>query len=154
MIIEITKLSPDGTPYEGEDPGRILNLDTDRFAHAAGPVKYSLEARLVSGELLVSGRLWASVSVRCSRCGGFFSTTLEVSSFLRAYELSGSEEIMDITDDIREDILLELPSYPACSWTEDKGVCPYSGVNLGDLRPTDQPAADIRWEMLDKFDSP
>ena len=45
--------------------------------------------------------------------------------------------------------MLELPSYPKCSWLGD-GVCPFSGVNVSKLKLPDVPVADDnRWAALD-----
>lgn len=148
MKIDIPKISPDGSTYEGEDPPEVLDLEQDKFARAAGPVRYSLFAQKVAHELIVTGRIWAPVKLLCGRCGDFFSTTLEVSSFLRAYEFSDGQEELDLTPDIREDVLLELPAYPRCSW-QGEGVCPFSGVNVSKLKLPDVPQADDRWAALD-----
>ena len=153
MIIEVARISEDGSTYEGEEPGAILELEKDKFAHADGPVRYRIEARIVSREVVVRGRLSADVSLLCGRCGGFFSTTIEVSSFLRAFSISEGTETLDLTADFREDILLELPSYPACSWGGESGVCPHSGVNLDDRKGQEQPGGDNRWDALDQLSS-
>jgi uncharacterized metal-binding protein YceD (DUF177 family) len=151
MIIHIHKVSPDGSRYEDEEPGSILELEHDRFVRSDGPVGYALSAHLASLQLVVSGRLWAQVGLLCGRCGGFFSTRIEVSSFLRAYSLSEGIETVDVTPDIREDILLALPSFSVCSWKGERGVCPESGVNLDDLMMGDSPSDENRWGALDNL---
>ena len=151
--IEIGKISPDGSRYEGEEPGEILELENDKFAHAGEPVRYDFEARKVGHEVIVTGRVVAPVKLLCGRCGEFFSTSLEVSSFLHAYEFSEGQEDLDLTADIREDVLLELPAYPKCSW-QGEGVCPFSGVNVSNLKPPDAPRADDRWAALDGLKPP
>ena len=109
MIIEIPKISPDGSRYVGEDPGSVLDLEKDKFAHQDGPISYDLFAYVSSHELIVKGTLSAKISLRCGRCAGFFSTTLAVSSFLHAYPISEGVDQVDLTEDIREDILVEIP---------------------------------------------
>jgi len=148
MKIEIPKIAPEGSTYEDEEPGEILELEQDKFAQAAGPVKYALFAQRLGHEVIVKGTIHAPVKLLCGRCGGFFSTILEVSSFLRGYEISDGQEEIDLTPDIREDILLELPAYPRCSW-QGEGVCPFSGVNVSDLKLPEAPAVDDRWDALD-----
>lgn len=148
MKIEISKISEDGSFYEGEEPAEILELEQDKYARAAGPIRYALEARRVGHEVVVTGRLEVPVNLLCGRCAEFYSTTLEVSSFLRAHEFSDGQEELDLTEDIREDVLLELPSYPRCSWMGE-GVCPLSGVNVSVLKLSEKPATDNRWAALD-----
>ncbi|HMP89916.1 MAG TPA: DUF177 domain-containing protein [Kiritimatiellia bacterium] len=151
MIIEIAKLSPDGSSYIGELPGEILDLDQDKFAHADGPVHCDLFAYLVSHELIVKGTIKAPIKLLCGRCAGFFSTFLVVSSFLRAYPITEGVDKVDLSEDIREDVLLEIPNYPACSW-EGSGVCPHSGVNLDEMKIEEMPPENSPWSILDNFD--
>lgn len=150
MILDLMKLSPEGETFTGEDPASVLELGEDRFVHPDSPVRYDLFVQKVGHELIVRGALNATVRVLCGRCGGFFSTTLAVSSFLRAYPIREGLETLDITGDLREDLLVELPSFPTCSWTGG-GVCPYSGVNLDELKAPDAPPDEDRWAALDRW---
>ena len=84
LVISVQKVSPDGSRYEGEEEGVMLDLEGDKFARPDGPVRYDLFVQLTSAELIVSGKLQAQMTLLCGRCGGFFSTTLGVSAFLRA----------------------------------------------------------------------
>jgi len=151
MIIEIAKLSPEGSQLNGEIPGSILELEEDKYAHSDGPIEYDFFAYVVSHELIVKGTLKAPVSMLCGRCAEFFSTFLTVSSFLRAYPISDGVEKVDLSSDIREDIILEIPSYPACPW-EGKGACPFSGVNLDEMKLNEKLPDTTPWGILDKFD--
>jgi uncharacterized metal-binding protein YceD (DUF177 family) len=148
MKIQVAKISPEGSRYEGEEPPEILDLESDKFAHADGPVRYEFDALKVGSEIVVRGRVVAPVKLLCGRCGDFFSTTLEVSSFLRGYEFSEGQEELDLTPDIREDVLLELPAFPKCSW-QGEGICPFSGVDVSKLKLPEVPAVDNRWAALD-----
>lgn len=151
MIIEIFKLSPEGSQLVGEDPGEILELENDKFAHAAGPVKYDLFAYMAPHELIVKGTLTAELSMLCGRCAEFFSTFITVSSFLHAYPVAEGVDKVDLTPDIREDILLEIPSYPSCPW-KGGGVCPNSGVNLDEMKLKEALPSDGAWSALDDLD--
>lgn len=150
MIIDIPKISPEGSTFVGEDPGEILALEQDKFAHHDGPVKYDLFAYLSSHELIVKGSLSAKVALRCGKCAGFFSTTLTVSSFLHAYPISERVDQVDLTEDIREDILVEIPTYPSCSWTGE-GVCPFSGENLEEMKQEEMRPVENAWSVLDEL---
>lgn len=127
----------------------MLNLGQDRLVRAASPVRYDLFAERISGEVVVRGTLSLDLQLTCSRCTDLFSTTLEDSSFLRSYEAPEGVESVDLTDDIREDILLDLPAYPVCA-PECKGLCPQCGKNLNTgpclCRP---PQEEGRWKALD-----
>jgi len=150
MKIEVAKVSPAGSVYEGEEAGSALGLEEDPFARAAGPVRYRLEAQVVSGQLVVRGEVRSTVALLCVRCGEFFSTSVKVSSFLRAYPSVKAGDVVDVSSDIREDVLLELPSYAVCSWEGD-GVCPYSGINVREMPWGHGPPGDDRWDALDEW---
>jgi uncharacterized metal-binding protein YceD (DUF177 family) len=60
---------------------------------------------------------------------------------------------VDLSEDIREDLLMEIPNYPACAWA-GSGVCPFSGVNLDDMKVEPMPPGEGPWSALDKLDRP
>jgi len=151
MIIDIPKLSPEGSSFVGETSGAILELEQDKYAHSDGPIQYDLFAYIVSHELIVKGVIKAPIALLCGRCAGFFSTFLVVSSFLRAYPITEGVEKVDLSADIREDVLLEIPNYPSCSW-EGSGVCPHSGVNLDEMKIKEMPPEASSWNILDNLD--
>lgn len=148
MIIDIPKLNPDGEWFEGDEPASVLELDGDPGVRVQGPIHYRFFAQPVSGKLVVKGDLALPMEQACSRCADFFSTTLQDSSFLRAYEISGGVETVDLTPDIREDVLLQLPPFPVCS-PECKGLCPQCGKNLNQGPCSCRPPESNRWGSLD-----
>lgn len=148
MIIEIPKLRPEGEWFEGEEPASILDLSQESSLHLAAPIHYRLFAQAVSGQLVVKGTLRLLLEIQCVRCAEFFWTTIEESSFLRAYEISEATETMDVTPDIREDILLQLPHFPVCS-PDCKGLCPQCGTNWNRGSCSCRPPDDHRWSALD-----
>ncbi len=147
MIIDVPKLRPEGEWFEGEEPASILEV-SDPAIRAKAPIAYRLHAQAVSGQLIVKGAVRVPVELQCGRCTEFYSTTIEESSFLRAYEISGTTETVDVTPDIREDILLQLPHFPLCS-PDCKGLCPQCGINLNEGTCDCRPPADNRWGALD-----
>lgn len=151
MIIEISKVSADGSTYRGEEPNEILQLENDRRVRLESPIYYDFFAQAVSHELVVQGTLRISVALECDRCAEFFSTSLSDSSFLRAYKLSEGMKSVDLTGDIRESILLEIPPVSHCS--EDcKGLCPHCGTNLNKSTCRCRPPASVsQWTDLDKL---
>ena len=149
MIIEIGKLSPDGSTFEGEELKAILELDSAQNAQVLSDIRYRIFAQRIAQELVVQGQVEADFSLECGRCLEFFSTTVQDSSFLRAYEISDNVESVDLTQDIREAILLNLPAYPLCS-VDCLGLCPQCGKNLNEGACTCKPSSgDDRWGSLD-----
>jgi uncharacterized protein len=129
MIIEVSKVSPDGSRYVEDIPVEALALENERQVKVESPVHCDFFAHIASKELIVKGTFSVRMSFQCGRCAEFFSTTLEDSDFLRAYEISEGVESVDLTPDVREDILVDLPAYPLCS-AGCRGLCPQCGTNL------------------------
>jgi uncharacterized protein len=75
---------------------------------------------------------------------------VHVDEFVFHYELHG-EDFVDLTPNMREDIILELPQRALCT-AGCKGLCPYCGkdLNKGSCR-CKPPEPDLRWHALDKL---
>ena len=136
LAVDVTRLDPDGEVLEGE----LFCVDVDEeFVHPFGGVRYRLDVRLFGTELLVRGRLEQDFDLVCSRCGEDFDTTVKVEDFTESYEVGEKIQEVDLTEDIRESIILTLPTYPVCR--ED---CP--GIVQKDEKPVDD-----RWNVLNKL---
>ncbi len=131
MKILVARIPEEGSHYEGSDPGSIMAIEHDPLINAFGDIGYQLYAQRVSGELVVRGTLSAKAEMRCARCSEIFSTTVGVSDFLRAYPAPEGTDTVDITDDLREEILLHVPVFAVCS-DDCKGICPQCGANLNE----------------------
>lgn len=147
FTIEIPKLNPDGEWFEGEVPVATLGVE-DEKVRLEQPIRYRMWAQPVSGRLVVKGEWSIELGLECGRCADFFSTTLGDSSFLRDYEISGGVESVDVTPDIREDVLLALPAYPVCRET-CRGLCPTCGKNLNVDSCSCPPQGGVHWGGLD-----
>lgn len=147
FIIEISKLNPDGEWFEGEEPVASLGLE-DPKVRLEQPIRYRMWAQPVSGRLVVKGEWSVPVDLECGRCADFFSTSLGDSSFLRDYEISGGVETVDVTPDIREDVLLAMPAYPVCR-EACRGLCPQCGTNLNGGSCSCVPPGGMHWGGLD-----
>jgi uncharacterized protein len=131
MIINLDQLPEQGMSFEGAEPPEILSLEKSAEFHPAGPLNYDLYAQLVDGALIVRGSLSAEMKGCCARCTQIFSTTVSDSGFLRDYFDLGEAEEVDVTADLREAILLNLPRFPLCD-EGCKGLCPQCGADLNE----------------------
>ena len=134
LLIPLARLDEKGETIEGE--ADIIDLD-EEFVKPFGGVRYTLHAQLFGTELLVRGRLEQDFDLVCSRCGKDFDTTVKVDDFTVSLEIPQNDQFADLTNDARECIILNLPSYPLCDEN-----CP--GVEQSAERP-----ADDRWNALD-----
>ena len=129
MKIMVARIPEEGSRLEGADPGSVMELGGDPFIQTVGDVRYDLHVQQVSEELVVRGTLLLDLDLKCARCSDFFSTTAADSDFVRAYPASKDTESVDITMDIREDLLLYIPAFPVCG-EGCKGLCAQCGADL------------------------
>lgn len=150
MRIEISKVPEDGGLYEEEVPAAVLELESDPHVRVEGAIACRFTVQKVNQDLVVRGAVRVPLSLECSRCACFFSTTLADLSFLRAYDVPEGAETVDLTQDIREDILLNLPAFPLCS-PECRGLCAHCGRNLNEGPCACKPpeVAPGAWNALD-----
>ena len=136
----------------GEADAAFLDLDAaDTFA-PAGDVSYDLTAQLVSGGVLVSGSCSCLMHTVCGKCLKEFDFLLEAPDLHIFFELEENQEELDTADDIRAELLLELPMNPLCD-PECQGLCPVCGVDRNRQHCTCNTAAAAEkvspWSALD-----
>ncbi len=149
MKINVKRIPPAGERLTGVEAGWIMELDTPdtQFLHE---IAYDLLAQVQGLTLLVTGTLRTTATLRCSRCLKMFEQLLVVREFVVHRQLHG-EDFADLTADIREDILLELPQRALCG-AQCKGLCPDCGQDLNEARCGCRPRADAgRWAVLDQL---
>jgi len=134
LIVDVSRLDPEGEELEGEID--CVDLD-EAFVRPFGGVRYRLTAQVFGTELLVRGSLEQDFDLVCSRCGKDFDDTVKVDDFTVSHEVDEKTPEVDLTEDLRESIILALPTYPVCS-----EACP--GIEQKSEIP-----ADDRWSALD-----
>lgn len=136
LVVDLARLDPEGETLEGEVD--CIDLD-EEFVHPFGGIRYRLDIEVIGTELLVRGHLEQDFELVCSRCGEDFDDTIYVDDFTESYEISEKTGEVDLTDDVRESIILALPSFPVCS-----EACP--GIEQKAEVPDDN-----RWSALDQL---
>jgi uncharacterized protein len=115
-----------------EDEGMPVNVAIDNdvwefppgdFLKGVGGIRINGYASIVSGYLLVMGDFEADFELRCDRCSEPFIHTVKLGDHALQAELENSR-IVDLTDALREDILLALPAYPHCDDASGSPQCP------------------------------
>jgi uncharacterized protein len=150
MIIEVWKLPPEGARFAGEEPPEILDLEGEKGIRADAPVSYDLAVETVSGELIARGQVATRIGFLCSRCGESFAQEIRDPEFQCVREYADKHASVDLTQDIREAIILRFPPYPVCSAT-CRGLCARCGTNLNKKNACHcaRPVTDQRWGALD-----
>ena len=134
LKIDVAWLDPEGEDLEGE----VACVDIDEeFVKPFGGVRYRLHAQVFGAELLVRGHLEQDFDLVCSRCGKDFDDTVSVDDYVFSCPIDEKEPEVDLTEDVRESIILALSTYPVCS----EGC---QGVEQKLEMP-----ADDRWGALD-----
>lgn len=114
----------------GEDPPDIIEIDdSDIEFHL--PIRYNFKVLLTRRTLQVRGRLEVVVCLACSRCLKEFEETIEIDDFNLRKEVDDPRDTIDLTEEVRADIILALPRKPLCK-LECLGMCLSCGQDLNE----------------------
>jgi uncharacterized protein len=151
IIIKVSELLNRSQQYTGQVSGSLLELANDSFTTPSGKISYNFTATKIENEILIRGIITIPFLFRCSRCNEFFNKEIKIADFTRTYHSSSDSELIDLTEDVREDILLALPSYWVCS-NECQGLCVRCGINLNKARcKCGRRKEQNVWNVLDKI---
>lgn len=135
----------------GEEPADLLALTDDPLYTELMPVTCELYVQMVDDALIVRGEVTTRVDAQCVRCSQIFSTTVTDSGFLRDYSEIPGVDFVDITEDLREAIILNLPPFPLCD-DACKGLCPTCGIDMNQATcDCLVDSKDGAWEALDNL---
>lgn len=149
LIVDVARLDKGGERYRGELPKEILEMGDSELVAPAGGVGYDLFVQLLGSELLVRGRLWLRLRCVCVRCAAEFESGAADDEFTASVEIPDGTDFLDLTEEVREAIILTLPGYPVCR--EDcKGLCVTCGADLNKVTCSCGKAGrEGRWSALD-----
>ncbi|MGN0852648.1 MAG: YceD family protein [Kiritimatiellia bacterium] len=150
--IDVARLDADGEDLSGVLDDAVLEMADDPYLRPFAGIRYELFAQVLGTELLVRGRLAQDFDAVCSRCGADFDFTVTVPDFTASVEVGEKTEFVDLTDELRQCIILALPTYPVCR--EDcRGVCAMCGKNLNEGScACSHDEQDSRWGALDALE--
>jgi len=127
MEVEISRLPREGVRLRSGEPASIIDIEGDDAVFDE-PIDVDVFARLTGDTLLVKGTINARPRLRCSRCLEYYEPPLRRPDYMFTITVRDGD-IIDLTESIREDIIIAFPLKPLCS--EDcKGLCPECGGNL------------------------
>ncbi len=149
MKINVKRIPVEGEDFEGSESPDFIEVSGPDITFDR-PVEYVLHAQLQGHALLVTGRLRTEATLRCSRCLRMFRQEIAVGLFAVHQELGG-EDFVDLTPQMREDIILELPQRALCQ-SSCKGLCPVCGKDRNESACNCKPSSeDMRWHALDQL---
>ena len=155
LIIDPRNIPLEGKRLVGTLPVSLLAIRETDPIRPTGPIEFDLHATRDDDDIVVSGTLHAPFSLDCVRCLQPLDYVVEVLDYKIEVPIE-NDQIIDLTEGLREDILLTLPSYPRC---EDGNVnlreCPAESQFAPDSEDEpDQPPTESRtaaWDVLDKL---
>lgn len=127
------------------------------------PLDVDLTARSVGDDVFVRGTLRTTVRLACRRCLSpveqdvdetvdlLFAEAGEEDADGEVYALPARGDELDLTEAVREQVLLDLPEFALCG-EECRGLCPTCGTNLNEGACECVPeAAPSPWDALKKL---
>ena len=137
----------------------LLELDQGDV-QCKGSIRYELSVRLYSEkELVVDAQLNVPLKLRCERCLREFDYSLPVKAVINR-EVSAELLEVDLAEQLREEILLNLPTYPKCELAdlqcENHDISGDFGLDKAPLPGVNSAAASERsvWDVLDTINTP
>ena len=146
MKIHTLQIPPEGKHFEGEDPASVLDLQ-DPSAVPTAPLAYALDVGLSDGGLFATGRIQSVFRLHCVKCLESFEYPVVIPDFACQVEIGSSQEV-DLTESLREDIVLALPAHPHCDWT---GLNPCPGLHARAEEPVQTEKPKPVWDALDRL---
>ena len=154
LTFNIRHLEAKDLHLEGELPSAELELELhDELVHPTAMLEYDLEVERIEGAALVQGCLSLDIEYECSRCLKKFSAPLTIENWACHLPLTGEDatpitnDLVNLTPYVREDILLALPQHPLCE-PECAGLKP--PAILKEPLEQSEPAVSP-WAELDKL---
>lgn len=141
MKIELKKLSSEINEFKDYYDPDDLGLGTEELKYNSVGIK--VKAKYSGNKIFVEGEYNCEVEIECVRCLKKFDDILR-NSFSFEYEIPKEEKYIDITEDVRDEIILNYPKKPLCK-EECKGLCQWCGKNLNISD------CDCKGEELDSF---
>jgi uncharacterized protein len=121
LLINLRHVEDDGLELKGKLPASELELDgIDELIKAEKPLHYDLEVQKLEKSVLAQGDLSLTLRCECVRCLKPFDYQLLLEDWACLLSLEGDDQVpvtndcIDLTPAIREDILLGFPQHPLC----------------------------------------
>ncbi len=112
FVISLEEFPEEGLHLVGEVDGAIFGID-EADLRSTGPLSYDVDVQLYDTELVLRGSVSAPFRMRCVRCLEEFDYVLELDELTLSADVKGKLAV-DLTEELREELVLELPAYPKC----------------------------------------
>lgn len=130
MLVNLQTIPPGGVILRGEEDPSIIDI-SDPGVEFRRPIQYELKVSLAGKMLLAQGRLETVARYTCSRCLKKYNDPIRIMNFQVQREIEDSGGTIDLTDEIRADMILALSTKPLCK-PDCLGICPNCGQDLNE----------------------
>jgi len=148
LQIDINTLPEEGQSFSGELDGALFTAQGETIK-PTGPLFYDLYIQKFDSELLVRGNLSATFEFACDRCLRPFNQTIQALDCSLCIEATSSQ--IDLTDALREEIVILFPDYPHCDKGDEPGECKLDSRYLAVDKP---PVDDVKTHLRDGSSTP
>lgn len=125
--IYVNRIAPEGSVQEERIDSAAFDLDTD-IIKFKGQLHIKAALYKITNALTVDLEVKARAVAVCARCLEEFELPVE-NKFQLAYDIQRPDQVIDLTPEIREEIILGYAIQPLCS-AGCKGLCARCGDNL------------------------
>jgi uncharacterized protein len=126
MKIQVSRVPEEGLREHATYDPTTMDMDRDDI-HLPEPFEVDAFVAKMDEELMVTVDIRCPLRLSCARCLEEFVSTLHADAMFN-YQVRPSD-IVDITDDVRQEILLGYPMIPVCR-PDCRGLCRVCGQNL------------------------
>lgn len=150
--LHLAQLAKGPVELDDELDAKVFDFAGDEILKAPNPLKFKLKATLTASGVLVQGVASTIIEGTCGRCLELVKSEIDCEYTLYFDDLSKEE--LDITQDIREELMLKFPMSLYCS-KDCKGICPFCQVNLNKTQckcnKKDEQKMPSVWDKLDEL---
>ena len=150
--LSVSRLEKENIIVEDSFDSGFLEIDENDIISVVAPVSFKFEAQLYANGIVIRGRAATRIAGECGRCLVPVEEDISTEYTIMLDELGSADEI-DVSEEIREEILLAFPANILCS-LDCKGLCPECGVNLNKKSckcHETAPKAPSPWDALDQL---
>jgi uncharacterized protein len=151
LLINLSCIGEHGRCIKGSLSPEIVDVSRSDHLRLPYPVDYDLNISIVQASALIIGRVYSTICCQCDRCLSDFEKFLENPNICHYIPVT-EDKTIDLTDEIREDMLIVFPQKVLCS-KDCRGLCRFCGQNLNKKKcscPNENSDTNA-WNQLDEL---
>ncbi|MGJ8657433.1 MAG: YceD family protein [Akkermansiaceae bacterium] len=155
LEIDLGLLPEEGKAFSGELDPKVFGL-SEKDVKEMGGLEYDLYVQRFDDELLLRGYLGAPFEFTCVRTNKKFVQTISLEEVAVSIEVVSG--VIDATEALREEVLINFPSYPRCDEGDEPMECELDERYLALDKPPEDSVSDApsdeqvdQWSALDGF---